>query len=177
VVLVNGRRFTSLVLLTSLAARAAVAFSSSGTRSVIGCGLNCERSRKRCNDADTILSASRVGGYAKWCAVISPTTRCHQCRKRACVSIACYRSVATSTSAAQPKGSHDLAANRAGLAADFLPPARILHPWPSARFAVKHPRWEPNARIGLVRICGGVLGNEHSYRKGWEKSLSALLCV
>jgi RNA-directed DNA polymerase len=43
----------------------------------------------------------------------------------------------------------------ARLVADFLPPARILHPWPSARFAVTHPRWEPNARIGLVRICAG----------------------
>jgi hypothetical protein len=31
------------------------------------------------------------------------------------------------------------------LAADFLPPVRILHPWPDARFDVKHPRWEPGA--------------------------------
>lgn len=31
------------------------------------------------------------------------------------------------------------------LAADFLPPVRILHPWPDARFVVKHPRWEPGA--------------------------------
>jgi group II intron reverse transcriptase/maturase len=27
----------------------------------------------------------------------------------------------------------------------FLPQPRILHPWPSDRFAVKHPRWEPSA--------------------------------
>jgi RNA-directed DNA polymerase len=27
----------------------------------------------------------------------------------------------------------------------FLPRPRILHPWPSDRFAVKHPRWEPSA--------------------------------
>jgi group II intron reverse transcriptase/maturase len=31
------------------------------------------------------------------------------------------------------------------LAADYLPAARILHPWPDARFAVKYPRWEPSA--------------------------------
>ena len=31
------------------------------------------------------------------------------------------------------------------LADDFLPAARILHPWPQARFAVTHPRWEPGA--------------------------------
>jgi len=33
----------------------------------------------------------------------------------------------------------------ARLEADFLPRARILHPWPDARFAVTHPRWEPGA--------------------------------
>lgn len=31
------------------------------------------------------------------------------------------------------------------LAAAWLPPPRILHPWPTERFAVKHPRWEPSA--------------------------------
>jgi RNA-directed DNA polymerase len=41
------------------------------------------------------------------------------------------------------------------LADDWLPMPRILHPWPSERFAVKHPRWEPDARIGLVRFCAG----------------------
>ena len=43
----------------------------------------------------------------------------------------------------------------ARLANDFLPKPRILHPWPERRFAVTHPRWEPYARIGLVRICAG----------------------
>jgi group II intron reverse transcriptase/maturase len=43
------------------------------------------------------------------------------------------------------------------LAADFLPKPRILHPWPSVRFAVKHPRWEPYAGNLPVRIyAGGV---------------------
>ena len=41
------------------------------------------------------------------------------------------------------------------LATDFLPTPRVLHPWPDARFAVTHPRWEPNARIGPVRFCAG----------------------
>lgn len=31
------------------------------------------------------------------------------------------------------------------IAAAWLPPPRILHPWPGQRFAVKHPRWEPSA--------------------------------
>ncbi len=38
---------------------------------------------------------------------------------------------------------------------DWLPVSRILHPWPAARFAVRHPRWEPYARIGHVRFCAG----------------------
>jgi RNA-directed DNA polymerase len=41
------------------------------------------------------------------------------------------------------------------LANDWLPKPRILHPWPSERFAVRHPRWEPYARIGPVRFCAG----------------------
>src|SRR5213595_3488811 len=41
------------------------------------------------------------------------------------------------------------------LADDWLPRPRILHPWPERRFAVRHPRWEPYARIGPVRICAG----------------------
>jgi group II intron reverse transcriptase/maturase len=36
-------------------------------------------------------------------------------------------------------------ARMAQLAAAFLPAVRILHPWPEARFAVTHPRWEPGA--------------------------------
>ena len=41
------------------------------------------------------------------------------------------------------------------LADAFLPRARILHPWPEERFGVKHPRWEPSARIGHARFCAG----------------------
>ena len=41
------------------------------------------------------------------------------------------------------------------LADRWLPRPRILHPWPSQRFAVKHPRWEPDAVKPLVRFCAG----------------------
>ena len=41
------------------------------------------------------------------------------------------------------------------LADRWLPKARILHPWPGQRFAVKHPRWEPDAGMPLVRFCAG----------------------
>jgi group II intron reverse transcriptase/maturase len=46
----------------------------------------------------------------------------------------------------------------AKLADEFLPKPRVLHPWPSVRFAVKHPRWEPSAGIPLARICAGGPG-------------------
>jgi RNA-directed DNA polymerase len=43
------------------------------------------------------------------------------------------------------------------LADDWLPKPRVLHPWPSERFAVTHPRWEPYAGKPHVRFwAGGV---------------------
>ena len=51
------------------------------------------------------------------------------------------------------------------LANDWLPQPRTLHLWPSQRFAVKHPRWEPYAGIPHVRICAGALSNERPYRE------------
>jgi hypothetical protein len=44
------------------------------------------------------------------------------------------------------------------LAGHWLPPARILHPWPDKRFLVKHPRWEPSALIRPARIYAGGAG-------------------
>jgi RNA-directed DNA polymerase len=41
------------------------------------------------------------------------------------------------------------------LSAEFIPMPRILHPWPDRRFLVKHPRWEPSARIGPARFYAG----------------------
>jgi RNA-directed DNA polymerase len=41
------------------------------------------------------------------------------------------------------------------LVARWLPKPSITHPWPEQRFAVTHPRWEPDARIGHVRFCAG----------------------
>jgi RNA-directed DNA polymerase len=41
------------------------------------------------------------------------------------------------------------------LADRWLPRPRISHPWPSQRFRVKHPRWEPYAGMPPVRFCAG----------------------
>ena len=37
----------------------------------------------------------------------------------------------------------------------WLPKPIVLHPWPSHRFAVAHPRWEPYAGKPPVRFCAG----------------------
>jgi hypothetical protein len=43
------------------------------------------------------------------------------------------------------------------LANDLLPRPRILHPWPSKRFAVTHPRWAPYAgKLHVRRYAGGA---------------------
>lgn len=41
------------------------------------------------------------------------------------------------------------------LQARWLPRPRITHPWPSQRFAVRHPRWEPGAGMLHAGICAG----------------------
>ncbi len=41
------------------------------------------------------------------------------------------------------------------LAAEWLPRARVLHPWPNQRFDATHPRQEPGARIVHAGICAG----------------------
>ena len=43
----------------------------------------------------------------------------------------------------------------------FLPPARILHPWPERRFRLRHSKEEPYARIGRVRISSGCALQAH----------------
>ena len=40
----------------------------------------------------------------------------------------------------------------------WLPRARVSHPYPHVRFYRQHPRWEPYARNGPVRICPGGAG-------------------
>ena len=44
------------------------------------------------------------------------------------------------------------------IADDWLPRPKILHPWPSIRFAVNHSRWEPDAGNLHVRFCAGGAG-------------------
>jgi hypothetical protein len=47
---------------------------------------------------------------------------------------------------------------------DWLPKPSILHPWPSDRFAVTHPRWEPYAGKPPVRFFSNPRHVERSAR-------------
>jgi RNA-directed DNA polymerase len=58
------------------------------------------------------------------------------------------------------------------LANDWLPGPRILHPWPSVRFAVRHPRWERYAQIAHVGSVRGALSNGRPYRDPGTARLS-----
>jgi RNA-directed DNA polymerase len=66
-----------------------------------------------------------------------------------CKSLSTFRHYVTDLwrRALQRRGQRDRSTWKriAQLAAEFLPTPRILHPWPSERFAVKYPRWEPGA--------------------------------
>ncbi len=44
------------------------------------------------------------------------------------------------------------------LAERWLPKVRITHPWPTARFYVRHPRQEPGALVAHAGICAGGAG-------------------
>jgi RNA-directed DNA polymerase len=44
------------------------------------------------------------------------------------------------------------------LATAWLPRPQILHPWPDARFARHHPRWEPGAVVPHAGFCAGGAG-------------------
>src|SRR6476646_1009046 len=46
----------------------------------------------------------------------------------------------------------------------FLPKPIILHPWPSVRFAVTHPRWEPYAGKPHVRFLTFALRTRSALR-------------
>ena len=64
--------------------------------------------------------------------------------------------VATHASAAERQGQDDLE-RMTRLENDFLPKPTILHPWPNARFAVRHPRSEPYTReSGAYGSAGGA---------------------
>jgi len=46
----------------------------------------------------------------------------------------------------------------------WLPTPKILHPYPNARFASQHARYEPYAVVPHVRICAGAVSNDRPYR-------------
>ena len=77
--------------------------------------------------------AQVVAGYFAYHAV--PTNSAALSR----VPLPCHCALAPAAVSAQPEG-YVVWEQMAKLADEFLPKPRILHPWPSVRFAVRHPR-------------------------------------
>jgi RNA-directed DNA polymerase len=50
----------------------------------------------------------------------------------------------------------------AGFVEQWLPPPKILHPYPYFRFDAKYLRWEPHAVMPHVRNCAGGAGQPAS---------------
>ena len=89
-----------------------------------------------------------VGGYFNYFAV--PTNSPTLARFRDCIIKAWQRSLKRRSQKYAPTWPQMTQHIR-----DWLPTPRILHPWPSTRFAVTHPRWEPYAGKPHVRFCAG----------------------
>ena len=62
------------------------------------------------------------------------------------------------------------------LADQWLPKPRILHPWPNRRFAVKHPRWEPDAGMPHVRFWCSEASCHSSGCKSRQQKESSPCC-
>ncbi len=84
----------------------------------------------------------------------STTTQCRPTLMHCMCSGTIHRPLAAHAAASQPRGSDDVA-RMTQLVDDWLPRPIIPHPWPSERFAVTHPRWEPYSGKPLVRFCRG----------------------
>jgi hypothetical protein len=102
-----------------------------------------------------ISTWNRANGWATWYGATSPTTPCPP------TAVPFLHSATMSSNsgdapcagAARRIGRHGPAWT--GWRTAGCPTPRISHPWPSVRFRVKHPRWQPYAGIPPVRFCAG----------------------
>jgi hypothetical protein len=95
-------------------------------------------------------SQSPLSRCDRWCGASLPIMPQTNTRALLCVPILCCRTLATRLAPAQPVDK---------LAERWLPKPRISHPWPSQRFRVKHPRWEPYPGIRLYGSVRGAPGD------------------
>ncbi len=153
--LVDRKRSTSLGSLTSAAGPAGVSVSLNGRHAGTGCEQGCESSKKSSGGACTNQFRFRVSawdmssrGYFAHHAV--PTnSRCLGAFRHYVVDL-WRRSLAR-----RSQRDHTTWNRMVRLAAEFLTPPHILHPWPSVRFAVKHHGGNPMREL---RPPGSVQG-------------------
>jgi RNA-directed DNA polymerase len=101
--------------------------------------------KANCEGICTRRWSSRAPGWPRCCVATMPITRCLPTLR----SLAQFRyRVAATWRRLLSRRSQKSRVNwerMTQIADEWLPQPRVLHPWPDQRFAVKHPRWEPNA--------------------------------
>ena len=110
------------------------------------------KSRRSSDSGCTGQSANRRNGSSRWSPASCNTTQCRP-TGRHCGAFR-YHVIDLRRRTLRRRGQKRRMTWRGigKLADDWLPKPRILHPWPNQRFAVKHPRREPDA--GCVRKAG-----------------------
>ena len=111
-----------------------------GSHAATACAPSCRRSRRGCANDGTSRSRTPGHGSGKSSPAISPTTPCRRTARRSVPSAIPSPSSGTGVSAGAVRRRRLTWSRMAKLADAFLPRPRILHPWPHARFAVRHPR-------------------------------------
>ena len=110
---------------------------------------------RRCGGACTSRSPSRGNGCGRSSAATSTITPCRPMRRALDVFRHHVTDLWRRTLRRRSQKDRITWARMTQLADDWLPKPIILHPWPSDRFAVTHPRWEPYAGKPHVRFCAG----------------------
>ena len=90
-------------------------------------------------------SRRRANGWGTSSAATLTTMRCRQTFAHSTPSATTLPTCGGARSGGAVRRTGTTCERMTALDDDFLPKPRILHPWPQARFAVTHPRWEPRA--------------------------------
>ena len=134
---------------------AGAVLGSAQDRGETDAGQAASRSTTSSRRAGIHPSRSRDGGWPVCCEATSPTTPFPGndapvvLPSTRCGTSGFGRCGAAASAAGSPGNGW------AGIATRWLPPTRVMHPYPEVRFAATYPRQEPSAVIPLAGICAG----------------------
>ena len=119
--------------------------------------------RKACESAGRTAVSTRAMAWPGGPRLVQLPRRAHQLSRAQCVPMLSTSGDARSGGVARRTSRHGKGSKAP--AREWLPPPKILHPWPPDRFRVKHPRWGAvcgnPARTDLER---GAFSNGRPYR-------------